>query len=172
MAGVGLWRLEQVLGWPEKMLELHTWHLKEKKWIERTDNGGFAIAAAGVDAVEQKGMILGKDRLLPETTDPISSGDSTRLLEHISADTADKIEEAVANLDKKVAANPNNLIAWVFPACMHSRIGHKRRAHKAAEQVQRIDPLFSVDAYAQTFKFKNNEIRTSFREYGKLAGLN
>jgi curved DNA-binding protein CbpA len=171
-AGVGLWRLEQVLGWPEKMLEFHTWYLKEKKWIERTDNGGFAITAAGVDAVEQDGMILGKDRLLTETTDTFSSGDSTRLLEYISADTADKLEEAIANLDKKLAANPNNLIAWVFLAYMHSRLGHRRRARKAAEQVQRINPLFSVDAYAQTLKFKNDEIRTSFREYAILAGLN
>jgi hypothetical protein len=65
-AGVGLWRLEQLLGWPEKMLEFHTWYLKEKKWIERTDNGGFAITAAGVDEIEKEGMVLGKDPLLPE----------------------------------------------------------------------------------------------------------
>jgi curved DNA-binding protein CbpA len=170
-AGVGLWRLEQVLGWPEKMLEFHTWYLKEKKWIERTDNGGFAITATGVDAVEQDGMILGTDRLLTETTDPISSAERTRLLEHISADTADKLEQAITNLDKKVAANSNDLIAWVFLAYLHSRLGHKRRARKAAEQVQRINPLFSVDVYAQTLKFKDDELRTSFREYSKLAGL-
>jgi curved DNA-binding protein CbpA len=171
-AGVGLWRIEQLLGWPEKMLEFHTWYLKERKFIERTDTGGFAITAAGVDEVEKDGMILGKDRLLPETTDTDEAADSIRLLEHIGAETADKFEEAITNLDKKVAANPNNLIAWVFLAYMHSRRGHKRRAKKAADQVQRINPLFSVEEFSQTFRFENEEGRVRFREYSKLAGLN
>ena len=170
-AGVGLWRLEQLLGWPEKMLEFHTWYLKEKKWIERTDNGGFAITAAGVDELEKDGMILGKDRLLPETTDPKETVDSLRLLDLISADKAYKFEEAIANLGKKLAANPEDLIAWVFLAYMHSRLGHKRRAKKAAGEVQRINPLFSVEEFSRTLKFKNEEDRARFREYSKLAGL-
>ena len=171
-AGVGVWRLEQLLGWPEKMLEFHTWYLKERKFIERTDTGGFAITVAGVDEVEKDGMILGKDRLLTEATDANEAADSIRLLEHISAGTVEKFEEAIANLDKKVAANPNNLIAWVFLAYMHSRLGHKRRAKKAADQVQRVNPLFSVEEFSQTLKFKGEEGRVRFREYSKLAGLN
>jgi len=171
-AGVGVWRLEQLLGWPEKMLEFHTWYLKERKFIERTDTGGFAITVAGVDEIEKDGMILGKDRLLTEATDANEAADSIRLLEHISAGTVEKFEEAIANLDKKVAANPNNLIAWVFLAYMHSRLGHKRRAKKAADQVQRVNPLFSVEEFSQTLKFKGEEGRVRFREYSKLAGLN
>ena len=171
-AGVGLWRIEQLLGWPEKMLEFHTWYLKEKKWIERTDSGGFAITAAGVDEIDKDGMILGKDRLLPESTDSNEAADSIRLLEHIGAETVDNFEAAITNLDKKVAANPNHLIAWVFLAYMHSRLGHNRRAKGAADQVHRINPLFSVEEFAQTFKFKSEEGRVRFREYSKLAGLN
>jgi len=171
-AGVGVWRIEQLLGWPEKMLEFHTWYLKERKFIERTDTGGFAITAAGVDEVEKNGMILGKDRLLTESTDSKEAADSIGLLEHISAETVEKFEEAITNLDKKVAANPDNLIAWVFLAYMHSRLGHKRRAKKAAGEVQRINPLFAVEEYSQTLKFKNEEGRVRFREYSKLAGLN
>ena len=171
-AGVGVWRIEQLLGWPEKMLEFHTWYLKERKFIERTDTGGFAITAAGVDEVEKDGMILGKDRLLTETTDPNEAADSIRLLEHINAGTVEKFEEAITNLDKKVAANPNNLIAWVFLAYMHSRLGHKRRAKKAAGEVQRINPFFAVGEFSQTLKFKSEEGRVRFREYSKLAGLN
>ena len=133
--------------------------------------GGFAITAAGVDELEKDGMILGKDRLLPETTDPNAAADSIRLLEHISADKADKFEEAIANLDKKLAANPENLIAWVFLAYLHSRLGHKRRAKKAAGEVQRINPLFSVEEFSRTLKFKNEESRVRFREYSKLVGL-
>jgi len=102
------------LGWPEKMLEFHAWYLKEKKFIERTDTGGFAITASGVDELEKDGMILGKDRLLPEKADPDEAVDSIRLLEHISAETADKFGEAIANLDKKLAVNPDHLMAWVY----------------------------------------------------------
>jgi len=170
-AGVGIWRLEQILGWPEKMLEFHTWYLKEKKWIERTDTGGFAITAAGVDELEKDGMILGKDRLLPAATYSNETVDSIRLLEHISADTADKFEEAIANLDQRVASNENNLIAWVFLSYLHMRLGHKRRAKKAADQVQKINPLFSVEEFSRTLKFKNDQGRMRFQEYSRLAGL-
>ena len=31
--------------------------------------GGYAITAVGVDVIEEKDLILGKDRLLPQFTD-------------------------------------------------------------------------------------------------------
>jgi curved DNA-binding protein len=64
--GVGTWRIEQLIGLPEKILEFHVWYLKEKGWIQRTDTGGYAITAAGVDAVEESEIILSNDRLLPD----------------------------------------------------------------------------------------------------------
>ena len=63
-SGIGLWQLEKLLGWPEKILEFHTWYLKEKGWIKFTDTGGYAITASGVDVVEENELNLGKDRLL------------------------------------------------------------------------------------------------------------
>ena len=63
-SGIGLWQLEKLLGWPEKILEFHTWYLKEKGWIKFTDTGGYAITASGVDVVEENELTLGKDRLL------------------------------------------------------------------------------------------------------------
>jgi len=65
-SSVGLWRIEQLIGLPEKILEFHVWYLKEKGWIQRTDTGGYAITAAGVDAVEEGEIILSNDRLLPD----------------------------------------------------------------------------------------------------------
>jgi hypothetical protein len=65
-AGVGSFQLEQLLGWPEKMLEFHIWFLKEKGWIQRVDTGGYAITASGVEVVEENGLILGEDRLLKD----------------------------------------------------------------------------------------------------------
>jgi curved DNA-binding protein len=64
-ASVGLYQMERLLGWPEKMLEFHTWYLKEKGWIQRTDSGGFAITVAGIDTLEESGLPLGKGFLLP-----------------------------------------------------------------------------------------------------------
>lgn len=64
-SALGLWRLEKILGWPEKVLEFHIWYLKEKGWIQHTDTGGYAINAAGVDIVEEHNLIVSEDRLLP-----------------------------------------------------------------------------------------------------------
>ena len=65
-AAIGLWRMEKMLGWPEKILEFHIWYLKEKGWIQCTDTGGYAITAAGVDIVEEHNLIVNEDRLLPD----------------------------------------------------------------------------------------------------------
>ena len=65
-ASIGLWQLEKLLGWPEKSLEFHTWYLKEKGWIQRTDSGGYAITVSGVDVLEENGLMAGKELLLPE----------------------------------------------------------------------------------------------------------
>ena len=64
-ASVGLYQLEKLLGWPERILEFHTWYLKEKGWIQRTDSGGYAITVEGIDVLEQSGLTLGKGLLLP-----------------------------------------------------------------------------------------------------------
>ena len=64
--GVGSWRLEQLLKWPEKTLEFHIWYLKEKGWIQIVDTGGYAITASGVEVVEEDGLLLEKDRLLTD----------------------------------------------------------------------------------------------------------
>ncbi len=65
-ASIGLWQLEKILGWPEKILEFHTWYLKEKGWIQRTDSGGYAITVVGIDVLEENGLMTWKDLLLPE----------------------------------------------------------------------------------------------------------
>jgi curved DNA-binding protein CbpA len=68
-SGVGLWKIEQLIGVPEKILEFHVWYMKEKGWIQRTDTGAYAISAAGVDAVEESEIILSEDHLLPGPED-------------------------------------------------------------------------------------------------------
>jgi curved DNA-binding protein len=64
-AGVGIFQMEKLLGVPEKYLEFHIWYLREKGWIQRVENGGFAITVSGVDAITENDLSLKKDRLLP-----------------------------------------------------------------------------------------------------------
>ncbi len=64
-AGVGIFQLEKLLGLPENHLSFHIWYLREKGWIQRAENGGFAITANGVDMVMEKDMLVKQDRLLP-----------------------------------------------------------------------------------------------------------
>jgi len=73
-SGVGSWRLEKLLEWPEKMLEFHIWYLKEKGWIQRVDTGGYAITADGVEIVEEDGFESPKERLLTYQKESVKNG--------------------------------------------------------------------------------------------------
>jgi curved DNA-binding protein CbpA len=52
--GLGDVELERLLDSPSELLEFHIWFLKEKGWIERTEDGRLAITAEGVDHVNTK----------------------------------------------------------------------------------------------------------------------
>ena len=63
--GVGVFQLEKLLDVPETHLEFYIWYLKEKGWIQRAENGGWAITASGVDKVIENDLPLKRDRFLP-----------------------------------------------------------------------------------------------------------
>jgi len=48
-AGVDDFSLERLSGCPREHLEFHLWYLKKKGWIEKCENGTFAITVEGVD---------------------------------------------------------------------------------------------------------------------------
>lgn len=89
-SGVGNWQLEKLMGYPEKTLEFHIWYLKEKRWIERSETGGFEITAIGVDEIEKDGLILGKDRLLTESTESVENYENIKLIGGDSLETPDE----------------------------------------------------------------------------------
>jgi curved DNA-binding protein CbpA len=49
--GLGDGELEYLVGCPIEHLEFNIWYMKERRWIERTENGTFAITVEGVDRV-------------------------------------------------------------------------------------------------------------------------
>ena len=84
--GMGIIEFEKVLGCPQHHMDFHLWYLKEKGWILRTDTGGYAITADGVDKMANNDLMLRKDRLLPgigETSE--GSGES---MDHVPGDKA------------------------------------------------------------------------------------
>lgn len=115
-ASVGLWQLEKLLGWPEKVLEFHSWYLKQKGLIERTDTGGFAITFQGVDELEKDGFILGKDRLLPESTDTDLEEKSEKLeqIGDIDKDTAVALKSQFRSPKKKSGLPQPNISTGYF----------------------------------------------------------
>ena len=42
----------KMMGIPQEVLDFHLWYFREKGWIKREEDGGFAITAEGVDKVE------------------------------------------------------------------------------------------------------------------------
>jgi curved DNA-binding protein CbpA len=53
--GLGPVEMERVLACPEEHLKFHVWYLKENGWLQRLENGHYAITASGVDKVMEMG---------------------------------------------------------------------------------------------------------------------
>jgi curved DNA-binding protein len=54
MPGVGIARLEEVLGIPTEIIEFHLWYFREKGWVQRETSGPLSITVAGVDEIESR----------------------------------------------------------------------------------------------------------------------
>ena len=62
--GLGEMEVARLIRVPVHLIEFHIWYLKEKGWIQRLENGQFALTARGVDEVEKSRLRLNSDRLL------------------------------------------------------------------------------------------------------------
>lgn len=52
--GVGIAKLEEVLGIPTEIIEFHLWYFREKGWVQREVSGPLSITVAGVDEIESR----------------------------------------------------------------------------------------------------------------------
>ena len=152
--GVGSWQLEKQVELPEKIVEFHLWYLKEKKWIERTDTGGFAITAAGVDEIEADGVILGKDLLLTESASESEVSSQVKLIEEQTPSKVSAYQKAVDSLESKVALNPDNVAALVGLTYFNNRLGRQSAAVDAARKIRTVKPDFSIEDFEKTLQFK------------------
>lgn len=62
--GLGELEVGRLMRIPIQLIEFHIWYLKEKGWIQRLENGKFALTALGVDEVEKSRLRLNPDRLI------------------------------------------------------------------------------------------------------------
>jgi hypothetical protein len=69
--GLGIYELERLLDCPPEHMKFHVWYLKEQGWIERLEDGRFAITVEGVDRVSAEGTRPGP--LLLRRGDPEKS---------------------------------------------------------------------------------------------------
>ena len=78
--GLGEMEVARLMRIPIQLIEFHIWYLKEKGWIQRLENGQFAITALGVDQAEKSRLRLNTDRLLTahgtESQEDASEADS------------------------------------------------------------------------------------------------
>jgi curved DNA-binding protein CbpA len=68
--GVGPMDLCEVLACPYEHLEFHLWYLRQRKFVEITENGQMAITVEGCDQVEKDELLIRADRLLTERGQP------------------------------------------------------------------------------------------------------
>ena len=73
--GMGIYEIERLLDCPAEHMKFHMWYLKENSWVQRMDNGQWAVTAAGVDKVRKDGVPPDETHLLSHG-DPVPSGDA------------------------------------------------------------------------------------------------
>lgn len=61
---LGITTVQHLMKCPLEILEFHLWYFREKGWLDRADNGGFAITAEGVDRVESNAVAAANHQLL------------------------------------------------------------------------------------------------------------
>jgi len=75
----------------------------------------------------------------------------------ISYNLTGHLDEAITWCEKAVRQEPNSLFARLFMAAIYSRAGRDKEARIEAAEVLRINPKFSLEKYAKTVTYKNQE---------------
>ena len=80
-------------------------------------------------------------------------------------------EKAIETFKKAVSINPDFLIAHAFLAACHSSLGRQAEAAAQADEVLRINPQFTLEAYAKTLPYKNKADIDRYIAALRKAGL-
>jgi adenylate cyclase len=80
-------------------------------------------------------------------------------------------EKAIELCKKGLSGNPDNLSVYLTLTISYSLFNYTEEANKAAEEVLRIDPNFSLEYYAKTIPYKHQETGDKYVEALRKAGL-
>jgi adenylate cyclase len=82
-----------------------------------------------------------------------------------------RVEEAVLEYKKALQRAPDNFFAHLALTAAYSGMGLEQEARGEAAEVLRINPKFSVDAYAKRLPFRNKSAIDKFSNGLRKAGL-
>ncbi|GAG89135.1 unnamed protein product, partial [marine sediment metagenome] len=80
-------------------------------------------------------------------------------------------EKAIELSEKGLVGNPDQLTVYLTLAASYYLLGQTEEAHKAVEEVLRIDPNFSLEYQAKAMPYKHQETGDKFINALHLAGL-
>ena len=80
-------------------------------------------------------------------------------------------EKAIKLAEQGLVGNPDQLAVYLTLTTSYSLLNRTEEARKAAEEVLRIDPDFSLEYYANTMPYKRQETADKFIDALRKAGL-
>ncbi len=80
-------------------------------------------------------------------------------------------EKAIEVCEKTLSGNPDQITPYLTLAASYSSLNRAEEARKAAEEILRISPGFSLEYYANTLPFKNQEESDKLINSLRKAGL-
>jgi adenylate cyclase len=82
-----------------------------------------------------------------------------------------RFEEAVSAYKKSIQRSPDSLFAHLGLTATYSMMGREQEARAETAEVLRLNPKFSVDAYAKRLTFKDQSATDKFIDALRKAGL-
>jgi adenylate cyclase len=80
-------------------------------------------------------------------------------------------EKAIKCAEKGLSGNPDMILLYLTLAASYTCLNRTEDAHKAAKEVLRIDPNFSLEYYAKTIPYKYQETVDRYIKVLRHAGL-
>jgi len=83
----------------------------------------------------------------------------------------EQYEKAIESAEKGLSGNPDQLMPYLTLVASYRFLNRTEEAHKAAKEVLRIDPNFSLDYFSKSLPYKNQEAADSYMKLLRKAGL-
>ena len=80
-------------------------------------------------------------------------------------------EKAIEVAKKVLRSNPDQIDIYILLTASYGALNHTEEAGKAAEEVLRVDPNFSIEYYRMVLPFKHQETLDKHIEALRKAGL-